>query len=460
MNFQRSLFLKSLVVLLALGLAASCGFRRKKYENPISKDSKQPDKVLFDKAVDDIEHGRYEIARITLNTLINTYDQSEYLAKSKLAIADSWYREGGGHGLAQAEAEYKDFELFYPTMPESAEAQNRVCMIHYKQMDKPDRDPKEAIRAEDECRQLLVQFPNSHYAKEAEQRLRNIQEGIAEGEFRAGFFYYKKGSNPAAANRFSRLVEQYPLYSKSDEALWLLGDTYSKMGTRFRNKAGDAYSRIVHDYPLSSFSDDAKSKLKELELPVPQADPAALARMQYDADHPIHLSLTHRALSLLSSAPDVTHAAQNGAPAMTNLQPTIPASVPLPAGAAAAGFSGDVTVSQVGPNSALDNKPDARLGGQPQSAAAAPAADAKDANGNPLSTAAAGGNAAPKTEAPQIAQSNQGLPVNHPFVAKPQKKKKHKKQLGNPDPAAAAGEKPAAGASPAAAPPAPAPAPN
>ena len=53
-------------------------------------------------------------------------------------------REGGGHGLAQAEAEYKDFILFYPTMEESAEAQNRVCDIHFKQMEKPDRDSMHA----------------------------------------------------------------------------------------------------------------------------------------------------------------------------------------------------------------------------------------------------------------------------------------------------------------------------
>src|SRR5207249_1682270 len=95
---------RHLIVLTVLaGLLTSCGFRRKKYENPITKDTKQPDKVLFDKSINDIEHGRYEVARITLNTLINTYDQSEYLAKAKLAIADSWYREGGAHGLAQAE---------------------------------------------------------------------------------------------------------------------------------------------------------------------------------------------------------------------------------------------------------------------------------------------------------------------------------------------------------------------
>ena len=86
----------------------------------------------------------YEVARITLNTLINTYDTSEYLAKAKLAIADSWYREGGAHGLAQAEAEYKDFILFYPTMEEAAESQWKVCEIHYKQMEKADRDTAQA----------------------------------------------------------------------------------------------------------------------------------------------------------------------------------------------------------------------------------------------------------------------------------------------------------------------------
>src|SRR5580698_229220 len=111
-----------------------------KYENPITKDTQQPDKVLFDTSIDDIEHGRYERARLTLQTLMNTYDTSEYLAKAKLAVADSWYREGGAHGFAQAEAEYKDFILFYPTMEEAAEAQEKICKMQYQQMDKSDRD--------------------------------------------------------------------------------------------------------------------------------------------------------------------------------------------------------------------------------------------------------------------------------------------------------------------------------
>ena len=141
---------------LAFFLLSGFGlFHHKKYETPITKETLQPDKILFDKAIKNIEHGNYEAARLTLNTLINTYDTSEYLAKAKLAIADSWFREGGAHGLAQAEAEYKDFILFYPNMEEAAESQYKVCNIHYRQMDKADRDNAQAQRAEDECRQGL-----------------------------------------------------------------------------------------------------------------------------------------------------------------------------------------------------------------------------------------------------------------------------------------------------------------
>ena len=349
-----------LVLMLAAALSTSCGFKRKKYDNPISKDTKQPDKVLFDRAVSDIEHGRYEVARITLNTMINTYDQSEYMAKAKLAIADSWYREGGAHGLAQAEAEYKDFILFYPTMEEAAESQEKICMIHYKQMEKEDRDSNQAYRAEEECRTLITQFPNSKFVPDAQQLLRNIQEAIAEGEFRVGAFYLKRGSNPAAANRLNRIVDQYPLYSKADVALWNMGDAYSKMGTRFRTKAGEAYARIVRDYPLSPLVDSAKKRLTELELPIPEADAVAYNRMKWEQENRLKQSMLSKSTELLKRGPDTHMAARSGAPTMTAMRPTVPASVPLPAGSQP-GFTGDVSASVATDTSALQNQPDARM---------------------------------------------------------------------------------------------------
>ncbi|MBV9759729.1 MAG: outer membrane protein assembly factor BamD, partial [Acidobacteriaceae bacterium] len=227
MHLGNLLSKRAFLAALSMGMLASCVH---KYGTPITKNTQQPDKVLFDQAMHDIEHGRYEVARISLQTLMNTYESSEYLAKAKLAVADSWYREGGANGLAQAEAEYKDFILFYPAMEESAEAQNRICDIHYKQMDKSDRDWSQTVRAEDECKAVLVQFPNSKFAPEAMQRVRDIQESLAAHEFVVGNFYWKREMNPAAANRLNALVDQYPLYSNAGEALFEAGDAYSKMG--------------------------------------------------------------------------------------------------------------------------------------------------------------------------------------------------------------------------------------
>src|SRR5881296_2526724 len=120
-------FSKLVAVALVIAMLGGCA-RRKKYENPIKTDSQQPDKVLFDRAIGDIERSRFEVARLTLQTLINTYPDSEYIAKAKLAIADSYYNEGGVSGLTQSEAEYKDFITFFPTAPESPEAQFRAGM--------------------------------------------------------------------------------------------------------------------------------------------------------------------------------------------------------------------------------------------------------------------------------------------------------------------------------------------
>jgi outer membrane protein assembly factor BamD len=379
---------RALFTALSLGLLASC--IHKKYETPITKNTQQPDKVLFDQAIKDIEHGRYEVARISLQTLMNTYESSEYMAKAKLAIADSWFREGGASGLAQAEAEYKDFILFYPQMEESAQAQNRVCEIHYKQMDKSDRDWTQTLRAEDECRQLIVQFPNSKFVPQATQRLRNIQESLAAHEFVVGNFYWKREMNPAAANRLNALVDQYPLYSNSGEALFEAGDAYSKMGPRFRQRSGEMFSRLIRDYPLSARVDDAKSRLQELELPIPNADPNALARAKYELANYHKPGMLGRTTGWLHSGPDVSHAAHSGTPTMTNPKVTIPGSVPLPAGAdtgttALAATNGtpntDVTATTVSGSSALDTNPDARSsGGTAQTAANQPAPQALPTN--------------------------------------------------------------------------------
>src|SRR5579872_7144790 len=292
---------KAMFLLLVLAITVAC--TNKKVNNPIANvDSKQPDKVLFDRAMDAMKHNRFDVARITLQTLINTYPDSEYIARAKLAIADSWYAEGDSTSLAQAEIEYKDFETFFPNMPEAAEAQLKIANIHYQEMEKPDRDYTHAMRAEEEYRQLILQYPdNKKVVEEGKKRLLEVQEVIAEREYRVGRFYYLRQSYPASIARLRSLIDKYPLYSKADEALYLLGQAYesevaivrSKPGkevdkTRliddFTKNAADAYSRILTRYPLMDRNADAKARLEALHQPIPRPTKAALAQNKAEED--------------------------------------------------------------------------------------------------------------------------------------------------------------------------------
>src|SRR6202167_3812721 len=179
--------------------------------------SQQPDKLLYDKAMLAMKKGKYDVARLDLQTLLNTYSDSEYAMHAKLAVGDTWFKEGGTAALAQAESEYKDFITFFPNTPEAAEAQMKVGDIYFQQMEKPDRDPKNAVHAEQEYRTMIQDFPDSTLIPRAKQRLREVQEVLAQRESEIGLYYESRENFSAAIARLKTVVDTYPLYSKSDQ---------------------------------------------------------------------------------------------------------------------------------------------------------------------------------------------------------------------------------------------------
>jgi outer membrane protein assembly factor BamD len=304
----------------ATASSAQIFHKRKKINKSTSVDNNaQPDKILYDKAMEDIKHGRQEVGRLNMQTLINTYPDSEYLAKAKLAIADSYYKEGGTSNLALAISGYKDFGVFFPFLPEATYAQMQVAMAHYRQMEKPDRDRSHALAAEEEFQIFLQKYPNDPLASQAQQRLREVQEVLAEGDYRIGYFYYVKEDKRAAAARLLTVTERYPLYSKSDRALWMLGDILEK--SEHKEVAAIYYAKIVREYPLSSMAGDAKVKLKEIGAPIPQPDPTALAWMTAEQNAPRSKpGLLKKPLGMIKSGPtgEMYSAARTGPP---NLAP-------------------------------------------------------------------------------------------------------------------------------------------
>ncbi len=328
------------VLLLALAMLTTAGCHKNKTQNPLANiDSKQPDKVLYDRAMAALKKNKYDVARITLQTLINTYPDSEYIARAKLSVGDAWYAEGGSSGLAQAEIEYKDFITFFPNLPEAAEAQLKVANIHYKQMEKPDRDFTHAKRAEDEYKQLLLQFPDSKLVPEGRKRLLEVQEVLADREFRIGRFYFVRESWPASIARLKTLADTYPLYSDVDEALYMLGQAYEKEVDRTRqtkltetakgavikqmtDSAVEAYSRIVTRYPAMGRAEDARKRLQALQRPVPTPTEEAIAQNKAEEASRGASGMRKRLFNSLRSGPDVARADSVGEPTMTEPKQT------------------------------------------------------------------------------------------------------------------------------------------
>ena len=336
-----------LITVLGMLLVITIGCTNKKSVNPLAGvGSKQPDKVLFDKAMDAMRHNRFDVARLTLQTLINTYPDSEFIARAKLAVGDSWYAEGGTAALAQAEQEYSDFEIFFPNMPEAAEAQLKIANIHYQQMEKPDRDYTNAKRAEDEYRKLILQYPDSKLLPEAKQRLLEVQEVLAEREFEIGRFYYLRESFPASIARLQTLVDRYPLYSRADEAEYLLGQNYEGQIARMRTAvtcdvhglprgcatealkaryigdltkhASEAYDKVVTRYPLMNRSDDAKKRLAVLHQPIPRPTKAAVAQNRAELASRTEATTLQKMMGLVKKGPDVASAAKVGEPTLVD----------------------------------------------------------------------------------------------------------------------------------------------
>ena len=375
-------------VLVACLLASGCFGHKKK---PVATDnSNAPDKVLYERAIDDIKHGRHEVGRLTLQTLINTYPDSDHLADAKLAIADSYFKEGGRANMTQAISGYKDYGVFFPFTPKAAYAQMQVGLAHYRMMEKPDRDRSEAKAAEDELQTLLQKYPNSPYAKQAQQWLRDVQEILAEGDYRIGNYYYIKGNQRAAVSRLIDVTNRYPLYSKSDRALWMLGNLFER--NERKEIAAQYYARIVRNYPLSDVVPDAKDKLTALKVPIPQPDPESLAWQQKEREVDRGgVSMFRKATGVFRTGPDVRTAARAGAPNLTPASETSAGTDILkPGGTTGVGGAGANTavVETVTPGAAA-NTPSSTSGGAETAPGESGAENAPTASGTGNPPAAA-----------------------------------------------------------------------
>src|SRR5262249_7242257 len=117
---------KFLLILPLFLLLLSCGGKKGLTDAPASN-LDEPNPVLYERSMRDLQKNKFTVGRLTLQTLINTYPDSEYLPRAKYAMAESFFKENSSSSLSQAENEFKDYITFFPASDLADDAQLKIA---------------------------------------------------------------------------------------------------------------------------------------------------------------------------------------------------------------------------------------------------------------------------------------------------------------------------------------------
>jgi len=265
----------TIVFASALALAlAGCGPKDKVKNENASPEGR--DRELYNQASKKAEKGRYDEARLTYNIIITTYPDSAYLPLAKLAIADTFYLEGGTSNLQQAISSYKDFAQYFPTHPKICEVKHRIAMSFMRQMGAFNRQAQMALQAERQLKDTEAACRNSEALPKVKTDLKTVQQVLGLHELDIARFYSdKRQAHKAAEGRLRGIITNYPNFSYIDESLYRLG--VALVEQEQPEEAAEYFTKLVRDYSKSEYAKKGREYLEKLGKPIPEPsneDPA------------------------------------------------------------------------------------------------------------------------------------------------------------------------------------------
>jgi outer membrane assembly lipoprotein YfiO len=260
--------LKIQCILVSVILCYSYGCAPKSAK--LQKSVVPPDKTLFETGDNFLKRGQYIKARLSFQTLINTYPDSEMAADALFAMADSYYEEGGTENLLQAEDGYGNFITFYPASPKAAEAQLKIISASEHMMKGPQNDQTYTHNTLKEIVRFEKKFPDSVYLPIVKKLKIRVQEVLAQQDYLIGKFYGDKGNLAAAFDRYQEIPDKYQDYSEMDNVYFQMATILEK--GKNPNEAANYYAKIVQGYPFSKVFEEATVRMKSLGKEVPSVD--------------------------------------------------------------------------------------------------------------------------------------------------------------------------------------------
>ena len=193
--------------------------------------------VLYDRAHGFMENGRWSSASETFTRLIAQYPYGPYTEQALMEQAYAEYKAGKHE---EAVTSIDRFIRTYPTHRNIAYlyylrglsnmARNTVFLSRAFKLDMSSRDLQSPQQAYNDFNTVTTRYPASRYAADARQRMVFLRNEFARFELNTGLYYLRRGAWVAAADRATNLLETYPQSEYQNDAVALLGESYTRLG--------------------------------------------------------------------------------------------------------------------------------------------------------------------------------------------------------------------------------------
>ncbi len=270
-----------LTLLFSLSFTA-CGGKGSKGKKPaLTPQGESSDKDVYQKARKMIKRNP-EKARLLFKEIMHLYPDSIYARRSKVGIADSYFRQKDASSLIMAASEYQEYVNLYPHSPDAVFAKLQIALCYYKQVKKPGRDQTNTHQAIKSLDAMVKMYPDSPEAEAAKKMLAKARLTLAKHYFDIGMSDYRLGAPKGAIVRFKQVVDEYPEFPQMDKLSFYTGKSYYYM-YEF-DTAISFFQKIISSYPKSKYQKKAaamipatlkmKEKIEKLKKLHPLPPPA------------------------------------------------------------------------------------------------------------------------------------------------------------------------------------------
>lgn len=246
----------TVVLIVSALLFSACGGKKAETEPQVTGAAKE----IFEKAKGLIKKDP-DRSRLLFKEVMHLYPDSLYAQRSKIGIADSYFKQKDAASMVMAANEYQEYVNMFPNSPDAVYAKYQIALCYFNQMLKPGRDQENTEMAIKALDSMIKMYPDTPEAEDAKKKMELARQSMAKHIYLIGVANYRIGALKGAVNRFKQVMDNYPDFKDNDALFYYVGRSYFKMWEY--DSALSFFQQVITNYPQSKYFKKCQSLYEE-----------------------------------------------------------------------------------------------------------------------------------------------------------------------------------------------------